>query len=165
MIQRIEIQFPTDVELPDGFEQLLNAAVDMVCKQYQRTHPAHVMWAAEHGSKMLSNPFMVSDDEPLKFDDSTYYIGVSVQDDTGGLNPHNPRRAELQEKRVEAFSSERAASKDNARRYQQVRQLLFASDNSSIARLLQGMPSPENPADLDKALDHLYLKAPYACTP
>lgn len=95
-IRAIEITFPTGVTFPDGFEQALSSLVDMVCKQYEREHPTEVMWPAGYGSKMLSNPLAMSDDEPLEFDDSVYSISVSAREDYYGNNPHNPDRARLQ---------------------------------------------------------------------
>ena len=91
----IEITFPTAVNFPGGFERALDALVNMVCEQYQREHPTEVMWPAGYGSKMLSNPLAMSDDEPLEFDDSVYSISVAAREDYYGENPHNPERDRL----------------------------------------------------------------------
>ena len=104
-INRIEISFPTEVALPDGFERALDALVGMVCEQYQREHPNEVMWPAGFGSKMLSNPYMMGDDEPMKFDDSTYAIDVSCREDYYGENRHNPERDRLREEAKAARKS------------------------------------------------------------
>lgn len=95
-ISRIEISFPTPVTLPSGFDRALDALIDQVCKQYERDHPTEVMWPASYGSKMLSNPLAMSDEERIEFDDSIYTIGVCCRDDYYGDNPHNPDRERLQ---------------------------------------------------------------------
>lgn len=103
----IEIQFPTTVELPDGFEQALDGLVDMACKKWERENPAMTMWVAAHGSKMLVHPGMVDEEHPMEFDDSVYVIEVSAREDYTGNNPHNPDRDRL---RTEA-SQARAPSR------------------------------------------------------
>ena len=92
---KIEITFPTAVTFPDGFERALDALVGMVCEQYQREHPTEIMWPSGYGSKMLSNPLAMSDDEPLEFDDSVYAISVEAREDYYGENPHNPEQHRL----------------------------------------------------------------------
>ncbi len=89
-IKRIEISFPVEIELPDGFEQALSALVGIVCSQYQKENPTRVMWTAGHGSKPLWN----EPNEP-DFDDSVYVIDVSEREDTTGSNRYNPYREEL----------------------------------------------------------------------
>lgn len=48
----IEITFPVDVEVTDGFYQKLDALLGEVCKQYVKTHPGRVMWVFGQGYKM-----------------------------------------------------------------------------------------------------------------
>ena len=98
----IEITFPAAVSFPDGFERALDALVNMVCEQYQREHPGEVMWPAGYGSKMLSNPLAMSDDEPLEFDDSVYSISVAAREDYYGENPHNPERDRLRREAIQS---------------------------------------------------------------
>lgn len=101
-ISRIEISFQVEVALPDGFDRALEALVYMVCDQYQREHPTEVMWPAGHGSKMLSNPYMLGDDEPMEFDDSVYAIDVYCREDYYGENRHNPEQDRLRQEAIAA---------------------------------------------------------------
>ena len=80
-IEKIEINFPVEIELPDGFEQALSSLIGMVCKQYERKNPTRVMWTAGHGSK----PIRDEAHEPT-FDDSVYVITVAEREDTSGRN-------------------------------------------------------------------------------
>ena len=143
-IRCIEISFPTEVELPDGFDRLLDAAVDMVCKAYERSHPDRVMWPAGRGSKpswsaadaaffgVEAPPGAPDSGEPT-FDDSVYCIEVSEREDLHGTNPHNPNRDVIRER----LSEERRAEK--ARRKAASPQLTgihpIHSDGSSQVRL------------------------------
>ena len=79
MIDSIEIQFPGPVDLPNEFEQSLHELLGSVCKKFMKNNKDRKMWVSESGSKMLSNPYLLGDGEPLKFDDSTLFIGVSVK--------------------------------------------------------------------------------------
>lgn len=82
-VQRIEINFPVPVEVPSGFENLLAAAVDMVCKQYEVQNPYRVMWPAGQGSKILSMPMTRAEEEAgqgMEFDDLCYEISVSERE-------------------------------------------------------------------------------------
>jgi len=99
--QKIEITFPVEVELPEGFCQALDSLVNMVCKKYQEQNPDRVMWPAGCGSKPLFNWMAVSDDEPLPFDNSVYVIECTEREDYHGNNPHNPRAEELQKQAYE----------------------------------------------------------------
>ena len=95
-VNKIEICFPCDVELPDGWERAMDSMVGMVCQKYQRANPDTVMWPAGHGSKPIYN----DSTEPC-FDDSVYQIEVFARKDTRGLNPYNPNREELRAKVLE----------------------------------------------------------------
>ena len=94
--QSIQIVFPVEVELPEGFTRALDGLIDMVCKKYQAENPDRVMWPAGSGSKPLFNWMTVGDDEPLPFDDSVYFVEVAEREDYHGHNPHNPKAEELQ---------------------------------------------------------------------
>lgn len=109
-INAIEIRFPVDVEPPEGFFRALDGLLDMVCKKYQAENPDRVMWPAGSGCKPLFNPYTVSDDEPLRFDESIYFIECCEREDYHGNNPHNPRGAELQ-----AIANERLNRKRKAK--------------------------------------------------
>ena len=89
-IQKIEITFPTEIELPDGFEQALSALVGIACEKYQKENPTRVMWTAGHGSKPMWN----EPNEP-EFDDSVYVIDVAEREDIAGSNKYNPDRGKL----------------------------------------------------------------------
>lgn len=91
-IQKIEITFPVEVELPDGFEQALSALVGIACEKYQKENPTRVMWTAGHGSK----PIWDEPNEP-DFDDSVYVIEVAEREDVSGSNKYNPNKEELKE--------------------------------------------------------------------
>ena len=71
----IEIAFPVEVELPDGFESLLYAVVDLVCKKYEAANPLRVMWPAGYGHK----PLWREPEEP-DFDPSVYFIDVAERE-------------------------------------------------------------------------------------
>ena len=120
-IRSIEINFPTPVELPEGFERVLDALINVVCLQYQREHPDQVMWPAGHGAKMLCNPMALSDDEPIPFDHSVYCIDVACREDLHGDNPHNPEGAKLRAA-VPEFHSSRS---ENAQRYEFMRRMMI----------------------------------------
>lgn len=107
-VSKIEICFPTPVELPDGFERTLDALIGMVCEQYQREHPTEVMWPAGYGSRptfsradaaflgQKADPNAPDDGEP-SWDASVYQISVACRDDYYGDNPHNPDRERLRQ--------------------------------------------------------------------
>ena len=107
-IYKIEVNFPDGVDLPDGFERLLAAAVDMVCKQWERQNPEMVMWPMGHGAK----PLWREPEEP-EFD-SVYCIEVAAREDSSGQNPHNPNREALQEKARQERAERKAAKASNS---------------------------------------------------
>ena len=74
-LQKIEIVFPVGVELPPGWERVLDALVDMVCEAYEQQNPTRVMWPAGQGSK----PIWREPQEP-DWDDSVYFIDVAERE-------------------------------------------------------------------------------------
>lgn len=119
-INRIEISFPVGIEFPAGFDQALDALVNMVCKAYEAQNPTRVMWPAGAGSKPK---FSVADSiflgkapdadapdagEPT-FDDSVYEISVAEREDYHGQNPANPERERLRDEALVARKAARAA--------------------------------------------------------
>lgn len=108
----VEITFPVSVDLPDGWDRVLVDLVDMACKHWQSQNPTMVMWPAGIGSKMLTNPYAMSDDEPMKFDDSIFAVDCSAREDYYGENPHNPDRERLRAEAAE--SKQRTAAKFKA---------------------------------------------------
>lgn len=77
-VQRIEIDFPCMVELPEGFEQTLSSLVGMVCKAYEKENPTRVMWPSGHGFKPTYIPMTRAEEEErgMEFDETVYHIGV-----------------------------------------------------------------------------------------
>lgn len=81
-VQKIEIDFPVPVELPDGFEQTLSSLIGMVCKAYQKVNPTRTMWTAGHGFKPTYIPVTRKEEEKrgMEFDETVYHIEVCEQE-------------------------------------------------------------------------------------
>jgi len=79
-IHKIEITFPVEVELTDDDLRIIGAALDGIASRYEIANPSRVMWSFGQGSKMLANPLMLSDDEPIPFDDSVYNIEMAERE-------------------------------------------------------------------------------------
>lgn len=67
-VRQIVIHFPCLVELPDGFEQTLDALVGMVTKKYEKENPTRTMWPSGHGS--------AHNHDFSEIDDTIYWIEV-----------------------------------------------------------------------------------------
>jgi hypothetical protein len=80
-ITNIEVNFPVEVEVTNEFHKLLDEALTKICEHYVKGNPGRVMWVFGTGAKMLSNPFMVGDDEPLQFDESTLHFEIAERED------------------------------------------------------------------------------------
>lgn len=78
--RRIEINFPVDVKIDKEHFKKLNDVVSAICKDYVREHPDRVMWPFGQGFKMTVHPMMLSDDEPIPFDESCYEIEVAERE-------------------------------------------------------------------------------------
>ena len=66
----IEITFAAPVHVDrDQYARLCDLIED-ICKGYKAKHPDRTMWLFGMGAKMLIHPMMISDDEPIPFDDS-----------------------------------------------------------------------------------------------
>lgn len=76
-IFQIQINFPVGVDWPSGFEQTLDALVNMICEKYEDEYPTRKMWTSGHGAKLLWR-------EPLEpdSDDSIYCIDISEREAT-----------------------------------------------------------------------------------
>lgn len=70
----IEITFAAPVNLSAEYQQRLVELIDEICNEYERDNPDRVMWPAGVGQKMLTNPFMVDDDHPMQFDETTFSV-------------------------------------------------------------------------------------------
>lgn len=80
-IVKIEISFPCALALTREEERQLDDVITAVCKRYEREHPGRVMWLAGIGAKMLCHPIMLSDDEPIPFDDSVLSLECAERED------------------------------------------------------------------------------------
>lgn len=78
--RQIRIDFPTPVHVsPEAHRQIVSA-VDLVCIDWERRHPGRVMWLFGGGALMTCNPLMLSDDEPIPFDDTVEHIEVAERE-------------------------------------------------------------------------------------
>lgn len=75
-IRKIEVDFPVEVDLPDGFIQDLDELLTKVCKLYKRQHPDRTMWVFGVGQKMMINPMLIEDDKPIPFDDKILHFEI-----------------------------------------------------------------------------------------
>ena len=48
-MRRIEINFPTPVELTNDDQRVLDAVATEICRRWERAHPGRVMWPAGFG--------------------------------------------------------------------------------------------------------------------
>ena len=79
-ITRIEAIFPVPVELNQEQQQALDKVLGEICAAYVKANPDRVMWVFGVGSKMLGNPLMFSDDEPISFDDSVFHFEIAERE-------------------------------------------------------------------------------------
>jgi hypothetical protein len=76
-ISRIEVQFPCAVAVDDDIQKELDQCLTKICRRWKKANPGRTMWVFGVGAKMLSNPFMAGDDEPLQFDDSILHFEIA----------------------------------------------------------------------------------------
>jgi hypothetical protein len=74
-LQKIEVIFPVPVDLPAGWERVLDGLVEMVCEMYEAENPDRTMWPAGMGSK----PIWREPEEP-NFDDNVYCVEVAERE-------------------------------------------------------------------------------------
>lgn len=79
-IRSIEVSFAVPVEMTNQDQQELVTLLGRICDRYQVEHPDRVMWPFGIGSKMLVNPLMLSDDEPIPFDDAVFSVECAEQE-------------------------------------------------------------------------------------
>lgn len=79
-MHKILITFPVDMEFSNAQLQQLDAAVSNICADYEQRHPTRLMWTFGHGALMTKNPLMLSDDEPIPFDEDTYHVEVAERE-------------------------------------------------------------------------------------
>jgi hypothetical protein len=84
----IEISFPVAVEVDQKHLQAINEILVEIARDYEAKHPGRIMWPFGHGSKMLVHPIMLSDDEPIRFDDSVYSIEMAEREAYEGERNH-----------------------------------------------------------------------------
>lgn len=70
----IEVSFAEPVNISREHERALHDVIEAICKEYEAAHPDRVMWVFGYGAKMMCHPMMISDDEPIPFDDSVLSI-------------------------------------------------------------------------------------------
>lgn len=70
----IEITFAEPVNITRYQQLRLVELIGEICRDYEARHPDRTMWVFGIGQKMLCSPFMLSDDEPIPFDESTLSI-------------------------------------------------------------------------------------------
>lgn len=80
-IHSIEIHFPEPVDMTPEDANGILAIVSAMTDRYGATHPGRVMWVFGVGQKMLSNPYMMADDEPMQFDEGCFEITCSERAD------------------------------------------------------------------------------------
>lgn len=78
---RLEVTFPCGVEVTNDDQQILDALAAEICSRYERANPGRVMWPFGHGFKMTCNPMMLSDEEPIPFDETTYQVECAERAD------------------------------------------------------------------------------------
>ena len=79
-INKIIVDFPLPIELPEGFERALDGLINMICEKYRKENPDRVMWPASRGSL----PIFHEPHEPT-FDDSILHIEVAEREDYNQL--------------------------------------------------------------------------------
>lgn len=79
-IVQIEITFPVALVVKDEHLQAIDEILSKVSRDYEAANPGRIMWPFGHGAKMLVNLLMLSDDEPIPFDDSVYSIEVAERE-------------------------------------------------------------------------------------
>lgn len=79
-MRAIEITFPEDVEITDDDQRDIVEVVSRITNRYEEANPHRTMWPFGIGQKMLSNPFMVGDDEPLEFDENVFAVECSERE-------------------------------------------------------------------------------------
>lgn len=83
MVTKILITFAEDVEVSEANLRLLDRAAARICDEYSKAKPDRIMWPFGHGAMMTANPLMLSDDEPIPFDESTYHIECAERERHG----------------------------------------------------------------------------------
>lgn len=80
----IEVSFAAPVYISNENQKRLMAVLDDICKEYETRHTDRVMWTFGYGQKMLTNPFLVDDDHPMEFDESTLSIECAERERYAG---------------------------------------------------------------------------------
>lgn len=79
-LRRIEVDFPVEVELTEDELRGLDQILTQVCDRYRAAHPDRVMWVFGVGSKMLVHPMLVSDEEPIPFDNDILHFEIAERE-------------------------------------------------------------------------------------
>ncbi len=94
-IGAIEVIFDAPVHLSSEHQSKLIDLLDEICAGYEANHTDRVMWAAGIGQKMLTNPFMVDDEHPMRFDESVFFVECCERERYEGERAMTPTNAEL----------------------------------------------------------------------
>ncbi len=115
-IRAIEIGFAEPVELTEQDQQDLVKIAGRMCDRYERANPERVMWPCGIGQKMLTNPFMASDDEPLEFDESVFQIDCNERENYNDPLPDIKQYLEAMDARLLACDGSAEITHDEAKK-------------------------------------------------
>ena len=81
-LRAIEVGFPVEVELPDGFQQRLCELISEVCREYEVKNPNRVMGVFGVGQKITYAPMTREEEESrgMEYDESTLQIEVAERE-------------------------------------------------------------------------------------
>lgn len=77
---QIRIDFPEGVEISNEAHEMICAAIDLICRDWETRNPGQIMWLFGHGALMTSNPFLVEGDHPVEFDTTVEHLEVSSRE-------------------------------------------------------------------------------------
>jgi hypothetical protein len=115
-IRAIEIGFAEPVELTQKDQEALVEIAGKMCERYERANPERVMWPAGVGQKMLTNPFMASDDEPLAFDETVFQIDCAERESYDDPAPDIKEYLERMDDRLLARDGSAELSHEDAKK-------------------------------------------------
>lgn len=71
-IKQIQIRFPMPIELPDGFDLVLDTLLNIVCAKYERENLNKSMFIFTKNIKLMSHR-----SKEAEFDNLVYYIDIA----------------------------------------------------------------------------------------
>lgn len=81
---RIEISFPSPVDVNNDDIRIIDAITTEICRRYERTHPGRVMWPSGVGAKITYIPMTRADElagRHMEFDRNTFSIACAERED------------------------------------------------------------------------------------